>query len=138
MNEEQLEGELAGWFSHRREMDAAHAPAFAAVWTGVRARHERTQRRAFLWRVSAIAATLLLAGILVSLLRGRSVPHQIARLESNPPALPWRTTVLAAGWRAPTDFLLTAPEAGFTSLAREVERWNQHPTLQRNRKHSNQ
>jgi hypothetical protein len=133
MNEEQLDAGLAAWFSYRREMDAANAPVFAEVWTEVRARHERAKRRAFLQRVAAIAVVLVLLGILLLKVRSRSDPTQEVRTESDPLAVPWRTAVLISEWRTPTNFLLTAPEAGFAPLAREAERWNTDPTFRPNR-----
>jgi len=133
MNEEQLDAELAAWFSYRREMDAANAPVFAEVWTEVRARHERGKRRAFLRRVAAITALLVLLGILVLEMRLRSDPSQHERNASEPLAVPWRTVVLISEWRAPTNFLLNEPEAGFAPLAREAKRWNTDLTFRPNR-----
>ena len=103
-------------------MDAGHAPPFSEVWTAVRARKEREQKRGLAWRVSAIAAMFVLSGVLVTMVRPQSNLKNYARNESDWLAVPWRTAVLASEWRAPLDFLLTAPDAGFASLAREAER----------------
>ena len=133
MNEEQLDVELTAWFSHQRETEAANAPAFAELWTNVRARHEREKRRALLRRVSAIAAVFVLLGVMVTMVRSRSDAKKYARNESPSLGVPWRTTVLVSEWRAPTDFLLTAPGAGFASLIRDAERWNKDSTFRPNR-----
>ena len=133
MNEEQLDWELAAWFSHRRELDAGHTPAFPEVWTAVRARHERERRRGLAFRISAIAAMFVLLGVLVTVVRPKSSLKNHVWNESDWLAVPWRTAVLASEWRAPTDFLLTAPDAGFGSLAREAERWNRDSTFRPNR-----
>ena len=133
MNEEQLEAELADWSRRRREIDAGNAPAFAQVWTVVRARHERAQRRVSLSRVSAITAIVVLAVAVVSVVRPRSEPNEVAPRESASVAVPWRTTVLISSWRAPTDFLFVAPDAGFAFLAREAEQWNRDSAFRANR-----
>ena len=133
MNEEQLDRELTAWFSHQRETEGANAPAFGELWSNVRARHEREKRRALLRRVSAIAAVFVLLGVMVTMVRSRSDPKKYARNESHSLGVPWRTTVLVSEWRAPTDFLLTAPCAGFASLIRDAERWNKDSTFRPNR-----
>ena len=133
MNEEELDGELAAWFSHGREMDAGHAPPFSEVWTAVRARHERERRRDLALRVSAIAAMFVLLGVLGTVARSKSSLRNHVWNESDRLAVPWRTAVLASEWRAPTDFLLTAPDAGIGSLARVAELWNRDSTLRPNR-----
>ena len=122
MNEQQLDAELADWFSHQRRIDAANAPEFADVLIRVRIEHERAQRQSSLRRVAAIAAMFVLSGILIHMTGLRFTPRPSAQNESL--AVPWRTTVLVSEWRAPTDFLFAAPNAGFASLAREAQRWN--------------
>jgi hypothetical protein len=133
MNDEQLDAELADWFSHRRKMDAAHAPAFADVWAGVQNRHQRAHRRVFLQGVVVIAAMLVLPAFLISVMRMASGPNGSAQNEAKTLAVPWQTAVLISEWRAPTHFLFTTPDAGLESLAREAERWNRDSPSRPNR-----
>jgi hypothetical protein len=101
--------------------DAAHAPDFARVWGAAVARAKSERRRYFL-RVTAIAASVAVLGVLVSRVFQReriqeTGPDPSARsiLANAQPStdLPWQSAVLICEWRSPTDFLLRLPGEDF-------------------------
>jgi len=104
--EDRIRELMAGW----RQRDEAEAPEFAKVWGAAVARAKFERRRYFL-RVTAIAASLALLGVIIARVSVRERTERAAHVASWVSAgeLPWQSSVLICEWRSPTDFLLRLP-----------------------------
>src|SRR5215204_3446729 len=94
-----------------RQRDEAQAPEFAKVWGAAVARAKFERRRYFL-RVTAIAASLAVLGVITGGVLVRERTERTARVSSaaSTAELPWQSAVLICEWQSPTEFLLRWPD----------------------------
>lgn len=102
------ENRLRDLFHELKHGDGEAAPPFEQIWQNTQGALQRDRLRSKMRRVSAIAAAVVLLGVVGGVIFKSLGPATPSAID-----VPWDSAVLISEWQAPTDFLLQTPEITF-------------------------